>query len=176
MNRLKKLLKIDNEYKTFRLIVDKCGLLADFDNLTKEMEVMHKARHSRNLATKTPSVDKLIKAAAQASAYRSRVVEIMVNVQKAQRTLSSAIERMEAHILTNYKMHITGRSINDRKLEVKNVLDKAYSKLSDFDRIVDMCKEFIADIESFGWMARLQMQGLDLIYTRENIVSSKLTR
>lgn len=176
MSRLKKLLKEDSEYKTFKLIVKKCGLLADFDNLTKEMEIMHKARKSRELHMKNPSVDKVMKAAAQASAYRSRIVEIMVNVQKAQRTLSSAIERMEAHILTNYKIHIQGRSIADRKLEVKNVLDTAHKKLSDFDRIVDMCKEFIADIESFVWVAKLQMQGLDLIYNRENIISSKLTR
>ena len=70
------------------------------------MEVMHKARHSRNLVSKSPSVDRLMRAAAQASAYRSRIVEIMVNVQKAQRTLSSAIERMEAHIVTKYKLNM----------------------------------------------------------------------
>lgn len=171
--RLEKLLSKDQEYKTFKLIVEKCGLLADFDNLTKEMETMHKARKSRLLISKSPSVDKLMKASAQASAYRSRNVEIMISVQKAQRTLASAIERMEAHILTKYKIHLTGKSINDRSLEVKTILDNAYSKLSDFDRIVDMCKELIADIESFGWTARLLMNGLDLIYTRENIVKSK---
>jgi hypothetical protein len=176
MSRLKKLLKDDSEYKTFKLIVKKCGVLADFDNLTKEMETMHMSRKSRLLHLKTPSVDKLISASGQATAFRSRIVEIMVNVQKAQRTLDSAIQRMEAHIMTKYKQNLVGRAVNDRKLEVKNALDSAYSKLSDFDRIVDMCKEFIADIESFNWTAKLHMQGLELVYTRENVVSSKLTR
>ncbi len=172
-SRLEKLLRKDSEYKTFKLIVEKCGLLADFDNLTKEMETMHKSRKSRLLIAKSPSIDKLIKASTQANAYRSRIVEIMVNVQKAQRTLSSAIERMDAHIATKYKIHLTGKTISDKKLEIKNTLAEAYSKLSDFDRIVDMCKELVGDIESFGWTARLIMQGLDLIYTRENIVKSK---
>ena len=140
------------------------------------MEIMHKARKSRSLLTKSPSVNKIMNASAQASAFRSRIVEIMINVQKAQRNLDSAIERMEAHILTNYRIHITGRSINDRKLEIKSLLNNAYKKLSDFNRIVDMCKELIADIESFQWSAKLLMQGLELIYTRENIISSKLRK
>jgi hypothetical protein len=176
MSRLKTILKSDSEYKTFKLVVEKCGLLADFDNLTKEMEIMHKARKSRDLAVRTPSVDRIMKAASQASAYRSRIVEIMISVQKAQRNLDSAIDRMEAHILTKYRVHVTGRSINDRKLELKSLLDKAYKKLSDFNRIVDMCKELIADIESFMWNAKLQMQGLELIYTREDLVKTKVRR
>lgn len=175
MSRLKKLLKDDSEYKTFKLIVKKCGVLADFDNLTKEMETMHMSRKSRLLHLKTPSVDKLISASGQATAFRSRIVEIMVNVQKAQRTLDSAIKRMEAHIMTKYKQNLVG-TVNERKLQVNNALEESYSKLSDFDRIVDMCKEFIADIESFNWTAKLHMQGLELIYTRENVVSSKITR
>lgn len=176
MSNLKKILKNDSEYQKFKLIVNKCDLLADFDNLTKEMEIMHKARKSRDLATKSPNVDKVLKAAAQASAYRSRIVEIMVNVQKAQRTLSSAIERMEAYILTKYRANIVGRSIADRKLEIKSILNTSHKKLDDFDRIVDMCKEFVQDIESFIWVAKLHIQGLELIYMRENIVSSKRTR
>ena len=170
--RLKKILKNSEEYKAYKHIVKRIKALADFDNLSQEMEQMHKQRKSRELYLKNMTVDRIIKAGAQSSAYRSRIVEIMINVQKAQRTLASAIERMENNIISDYSKYMEVRSIADKKAVARNILASGYYQLSDFDRIVDMCKTFVDDIDQNSWTLKHMLDGLQLLYTRENIVQT----
>lgn len=174
--RLRRILKTSEDYRAYRSVVKRIKQLADFDNLTNEMEHMHKQRKSRELHLKSPTVDRIIKAAAQNSSYRSRVVEIMVNVQKAQRTLDSAIKRIENYILSEYKQYIDGRSIAERQAVIKNLLSGGYYQLADFDRIVEMCKTFIDDIDQNSWTLKHMLDGLQLLYTRENIVQTSKNR
>lgn len=175
-SRLKRVLKTSEDYRAYRNVVKRIKQLADFDNLASEMEHMHKQRKSREMHLKAPTVDRIIKCAAQNASYRSRVVEIMVNVQKAQRTLASAIERIDNYILSEYKQYIDGRSVAERKAVTKNLLSSGYYQLADFDRIVEMCKTFIDDIDQNSWTLKHMLDGLQLLYTRENIVQTTKNR
>ena len=174
-SRLKKLLKRDDTFKTYKSIVKRLGVIADFDNLSKELERMHKNRKSRDLHLKSPTVDRILAAAAQGSSFRSRSVEIMITVQKAQRTLQAAIERCEVHILANYSKYMEVRSIQDRKTVAKDILKAGYYLLSDFDRLVDMSSTLVNDIDQSSWTLKHMLDGLQLLYTRENIVQTSKT-
>lgn len=170
--RVKELLKKDEAYRKYKNILAHCTNLAEFDNLVSEMEMMHKSRKSRDLHLKNPDVQKLVDASMQASSYRSRCVEIMNTVQKANRLLQAATDRIETHTATTYREFIPGRSQQERKAYIKNIYQAAHYKLADYERIIEMAKLLIEDIDQFGWTARLILNSLELIYQRENVIGT----
>lgn len=169
---VKALLKKDDAYIKFRSILEYCKGLAEFDNLVSELETMHKSRKSRDMHLKTPDVHKLIDASLQASSFRSRCVEIMVTVQKANRLLHAATERIELHTSTTYRDYIPGKSIADRKAYIRNLFQVAHYKMADYERIIEMARLMIEDIDQFSWTAKHTLDALNIIYQRENLVGS----
>ncbi len=173
-SRLKKILKRNELYLAYKEVLKRTNKLADFDSFVSEMELLHKQKKTRTLLlSKRMSPDKLIDAGAQSMSYRSRIVEIKVATQKAQRILASVIENLEAEIIANYSEYINERSIAGKKAYVKSFLSEGYKKLADLNRIVDMGDVFIHDIDQSAWALKHMMDGLTLIYNRENIVGSK---
>lgn len=170
---IKNLLRKDDSYKKFKQISEYCESLAEFDNLVKEMENMHSARKSRNLYLKTPKIDKLIEASTQGSSFRSRYVEIMLSVMKAQRTLEAAIKRIEYHILVNYKEQFGARSQADKKAIVSDILQKDFYKLADYNRIIEMAQASINDIDQSQWAIKHSLDALNILYTRESILGKQ---
>lgn len=169
---VKALLRKDEAYAKFKNILKYCQGLAEFDNLVNELETMHKSRKTRDLHLKTPDVHKIIAAGLQGSAYRSRCVEIMVTVQKANRLLNAATDRIETHTSTTYCDYIPGRSIGDRKAYIKNLFQLAHYKIADYERIIEMARLLIDDIDQASWTLRHTLDAIKLIYQRENIVGS----
>lgn len=172
--RLRKILRKNEIYRSYRIVLKRTPALADFDSFVSEMELLHKQKKTRTLMlSKKMSPDKLIDAGSQSMSYRSRIVEMKVATQKAQRTLASVIDNLEAEIIANYVEYINERSIAGKKAYVKSFLSEGYKQLSDLNRIVDMADVFIQDIDQSAWALKHMMDGLTLIYTRENIVGSK---
>ncbi len=173
MKQLKRVLKTDPSYSKFKEIVEFCKTSAEFDDLVKEMESMHKARKSRALYLSKPKLKTLMEASLQGTAFRSRCVEIMINVMKAQRTLSAALERMEAHIMANYKEELGVKSQADRKTVVKAFLQSEHYRLADYTRIIEMSQALIHDLDQWMWTAKHTLDALNILYTRESILGSK---
>lgn len=169
---IKDKLKKDEAYAKYKQILNYCTGLAEFENLVTELEHMHKARKSRDLHLKTPDVHKLIDASLQGSSFRSRCVEIMVTVQKAHRLLLAATERIETHTSTTYRNLIPGKSIAERRTYIRNLFQVAHYKLADYERIIEMAKLLVEDLDQWGWTAKHTLDALNLIYTRENIVGN----
>jgi hypothetical protein len=173
LRQVKHALKKDETYIKFKRIQKYCGSLAEFDELVKEMENMHKSRKSRTLHLHKPKLDTLMEASMQSSAYRSRCVEIMNNVLKAQRLLQAATERIEAHIISNYKDQMGARSQGERKILVRSILESAYYKLADYERIIEMSKNLVEDIDQFSWTGKHILDALNILYTRESILGKR---
>lgn len=169
MKQLKRVLKKDSAFVKFKEVSDYCTTIAEFDNLVKEMENMHKARKSRALYLSRPKLKTLMDASLQGTAFRSRCVEIMINVMKAQRTMEAAIDRIEAHIMANYKDELGVKSQADRRTVVKALLQKEHYQLADYNRIIEMAQALIHDLDQFMWTARHALDGLKLIYQRDAI-------
>jgi len=167
---IKKLLDKDPAYKKFKEISNYCQSVAEFDDLVKEMESMHSARKSRILYLKTPKVKRIIEAVGQGTSFRSRYVEIMLSVMKAQRTLEAALKSIETHLMVNYKEHMGFKSQADRKAVVNTILQKHHYKLADYNRIIEMAQASIADLDSAGWALKHQLDAMNILYTRESIL------
>lgn len=170
MKQVKNLLKTDPAYKKFKEITKYCESVAEFDNLVKEMESMHAARKSRVLYLKEPKIKKLIEAGTQGSAFRSRYVEIMLSVMKAQRTLEAAVKRIESHIMVAYKDQMGFKSQGDRKTLVMALLQKHHYKLADYNRIIEMAQASIADLDQAAWALKHTLDAMQILYQRESIL------
>lgn len=163
-------LKKDEVYNKFLEIAKYCASIAEYENLVKEMESMHLARKSRTLYLKTPKINRLIEAAAQGSSFRSRYVEIMLSVMKAQRTLDAAIKRIETHILVNYKDSLGASSQADKKAIAYSILQKENYQLADYNRIIEMANASINDIDQAAWSIKHQLDAMQILYQRESLV------
>lgn len=171
---LRKLLRKDDEYAKFKNILTYASGLAEFDNYSSEMETMHQGRKSRTLAHKSLSTKRLVDAVLQDASYRSRCVEIMMTVNKANRLLESATDAMRNHIFAKYKPYLSNyRTKAERDTYVNDLLKEAVSKLADYERIIDMAKYIIEDIDKFAWSAKTTLQGLELMLQRENNLIGK---
>lgn len=171
---LRKLLRKDDEYAKFKNILQYASSLAEFDNYCAEMETMHQGRKSRTLAHKSISTKRLVDAVLQDASYRSRCVEIMMVVNKASRMLLSATEAIRGHIFSKYKPYLANyRTKAERDTYVNNILKEAVAKLADYERIIEMAKYIIEDIDKMSWSARNILQGLELMLQRENNLIGK---
>ena len=174
---LRKLLRKDDEYAKFKNILQYASSLAEFDNYCAEMETMHQGRKSRTLAHKSISTKRLVDAVLQDASYRSRCVEIMMTVNKASRLLHSATEAMRSHIFAKYKPYLANyRTKAERDTYVNDLLKEAVSKLADYERILDMAKYIIEDIDKFSWASRNVIQAMEIMYRAEQTLGSKNVR
>ena len=163
---MKRLLKEDPAYRKFKQVTKYCESVAEFDTLVKEMESMHAARKSRILYLKTPKVKKIIEASTQGSSFRSRYVEIMLNVMRAQRTLEAALKQIESHIMVNYSDQMGFRSQADRKSLVAALLEKYHYKLADYNRIIEMAQTSISDVDQAAWALKHTLDAMQILYHR----------
>lgn len=170
VKQIKLTLRKDASYAKFKEIAKYCSSLAEFDNLSTELESMHSARKSRNLHLKSPSLRKIIDASMQGSSYRSRCVEILNHVSKAQRMLQAAIDRIESHILANFREQLGVNSQADKKTLMKAILQSAYYQLADYERITEMAKNIVEDIDQTQWSLKHTLDALNILYTRESIL------
>lgn len=176
-SRMRKALRKDIEYKKYKNILKFASSLAEFDNYCKEMESMHQGRGSRSLVYKSISIKRLTKCILQDASYRSRCVEVMIEVNKANRMLSAATDAIKNHIVANYKPYLQNyRTKAERDTLINDILKSAYEKLSDYERIVDMCKFIIEDIDKFAWTAKHTLEALELAMQRENNLVAKNTK
>ncbi len=173
MSQVKRVLKKDPAFLKFKEVAEYCKTVAEFDNLVKEMENMHQARKSRALYLGKPKLKTLMDASLQGTAFRSRCVEIMINVMKAQRTMEAAIDRIEAHIMASYKDELGVKSQADRKTVIKALLQKEYYRLADYNRIIEMAQALIHDLDQWMWTAKHTLDALNILYTRESILGQK---
>ncbi len=160
----------DPAYRKFKEVTSYCESVAEFDTLVKEMESMHAARKSRVLYLKTPKIKKLIEAATQGSAFRSRYVEIMLNVMKAQRTLEAALKQIESHMMVNYSEQMGFKAQADRRTLVQSIMKKQHYKLADYNRIIEMAQASIADLDQAAWSIKHTMDAMQILYQRESIL------
>ncbi len=170
---LKRKLMTDSVWIKFQNILEHVNNLAQFDNYVSEMESLHAGRASRNLHLKSPSPKRLIDAAAQDSSYRSRCVEIMLTVLRAQRMLNASIEATTNHLVAKYSSEIPGSTKGEREQYIKAILSSAYEKLSDLERITEAAEYLIEDIDKASFALKHQIDAVSLILTRETNLSKR---
>lgn len=172
---ISKLLLKDSAWKKFISILDHVSGMADFDNYANEIMTLHKGRKSRGLMYRSTTTKRLIESSMQDISYRGRCTEIMVEVRRAQRMLKVGLDAVKNHIFAKYNQHLKAYSTKaERDSYVNNLLQDAYSKLNEFDGIVEICEIVIGDIDKTSWAYKSILQAMDLVYQRENILGTKM--
>lgn len=171
---LKSLLKKDSTFIKFSNILETANSLAEFENYCTELENMHKGRKSRTLVYKKISTERLIRCIMQDASYRARCVEIMVQVTKAQRMLEAATEEIYNHIFVKYKPYLQQfRTKAEKDSYVHAILKSSYSKQSDFNRIIEVARSIIEDIDKFSWATKNIVEAMKLVFQKETVVGLK---
>lgn len=168
---IRKLIRADAKWAKYTKVIEHNKTHVNFDNFISELESMHSSRKSRTLyATKEYSVKKLIECVVQDAAYRSRCVEIMMLVNKEFRKINLATDLLRPYILARYKKEISALYTTkiDRETFVKAMLSDSAELLSDFEKILEIAKFVIEDIDKFGWSVKHIIEGLTILYKKDH--------
>lgn len=171
---LKKLLKEDSQFIKYKNILTAAESMGEFENYISELENMHKARKARTLVHKKIGTQRLMRAIMQDAAYRARCVEILVQVGKAQRLLHAATDSIYNHIFVKYKVYLAQyRTKAEKDSFVQSLLSDSYAKQNDFERVVDVAKLIIEDIDKFSWSTKNIIEAMKLVFQKENVIGLK---
>jgi hypothetical protein len=166
MANIKRLLKADQVFKKYRRMVNSMPLAAMMA-YEEEINKLHAGRKSRLISRRTPS-KKLIDGLGQDQAYRSRLVEILLHINKVYGTLQELQEMTKDYILITYKEHYSSfRSKGDREAAVKMVLAKSNRLLNKLDTLETLCNLVIGDIDKAYWVFKAALDAKAPMTTKD---------
>ncbi len=172
---LSKLLAKDANWKRFLNILEASERLSDFDNYANEVLNIHKGRKSRQLVYKASSAKRLIEANMQDISFRSRCVEIMIEVRRARRLLNISLDSIKNHILATYQTYLSAyRTKAERDIYVSSLVSDAEAKLAEFESIIEVCELVVSDIDKTSWSMKSILDAMELIYRRENVLGTQV--
>ena len=170
-DKLKKLLARDDQYDRFKDIVKKYSMHAELESLVEEVFTLHRTRKTRKLHSIKPNPRDVIDASLEDSSYRSRAVEILMRMMRSQRAIQRAIDNISGYILTQYGDYIEGRTKAERERAIRNVNTRAIFYLDELESAIEVLREFIVDCDKAGYAVKSAIEGLKIVYGRENVVS-----
>lgn len=173
LDRLKRILKRNERYRQYRSVVKRIKNLADFDNLTKEMEQLHKIKKTRDASTKKVGPDRLIDMHAQSMSFRSRMVEIRVLVSKAKRAMDKELKDFSQYLLIEYGEYLSSNTMTGKRAEIEIFLSSGYEVQEDMAQVIEIADLLIADLDQSGWTLKHMLESLVLIHNRESIISKR---
>lgn len=164
-------LKRDDSWKRFKRIVA-TSWDETFDKYMDEIQNMHKARPIRLIGVNNahPSGKKLAKAQMVDQAYRSRCIEISMNILRNRNNLEQAINAIKKHVESRYHKDMAQfgiRGVTERKRFVDSLVSFATKKLGDINSIVQMSDLVVGDIDQGTWAIKHTVDALQIATKRE---------
>lgn len=170
---LRKALREDDAYIKYRNILKMAVSNGNFADITSEIESLHKGRLSRRLHLNKPNINTVVDSALQDASYRSRCIEIIIVVSKTQRMLQASVDAIHNHIIAKYSEHLIDiRTKSDREAIVEHLLQPAYNKLTEIERIVEIAQYVVDDIDKAAWSLSNTIKALELMYSRESVIKT----
>ena len=102
--------------------------------------------------------------------YRSRMVEIRVNITERRDRLHTTIDVVRRHITVEYGSYSEVRSIAGKRQFFDRFFREGLELISRMDTIIDMLDHFIKDIDQAGYGLKNAVAILQMIYRPENKV------
>lgn len=160
----------DRYWIRYRGIVSSC-VTPEFDKYLEEVQAMHKSRPVRTIGlSSVPSGKKLVRAALVDQAYRSRCVELVINVIRNRNVLEQAISIIKKHVegeYSDYLKQIGLRGITERKSLINSLVLNATRQLAEMDTIVQICDLVITDIDKSSYALKHAVDSLQIAMKRE---------
>lgn len=161
----------DIKWKRFKNIVTN-AIEPEFDNYIEELRSIHRARPLRGigLSPNAPTGKKLSKAAMTDQSYRSRCVELVINVILHRDVLQEAINIIKKHIEGTYsddmkKMGLRG--ITERRTLVNSLVAHASKILADMNTIITISDLITEDIDKASYATQHSVKALETAMKRE---------
>lgn len=165
---LKKRLKKDDTWKTFRHIVS-MSWSPEFDNFGPEALRLHKTRELR-LLKRGNRASKLGDASLQDQATRSRLVEIAITVLDKRNGLEKAIHGTYKHIEAHYSSMLFAKGCKlktEQKAVIESALSTARGKLEQMDTLIEIVDRIIEDCDQGGFALKRSLDALDIATKRQ---------
>lgn len=147
-------LENDSRTKALYKELEEGSYSLDSSSLVSEIKMLHSNRKSRILIENSSrNTTKLIKALAQDSAYRSRIVEINVTCREKQEALKDHLDKLKNYLRIKYhnELKTEYKTITDRKAVIDSALFDANARLKEMDRVIKIGDMIMEDIDQTGW-------------------------
>ena len=166
---MRETVKGDDKYKRFRRIVKNVGEQLNIEKLAEEIKRLHSGRKARSLYLKRPSVDTVVEAALQDSAYRSRIAEIWVEADYYHGLLEEAVTSIRKHFMHSFRDQMgTLKTKGERMGFADQYLNSGLSLMSKLDRLTSMAGMIIKDIDQTGFTFKHVVDSLEVLYSHKN--------
>ncbi len=163
----------DESWARYGRILDRARSL-NISATQKEAERLHQTRSSRRLLLKpTISIDGLVKAHLEDMSYRSRLVEINVEVARMKRNLEMVLGAIGSYLRANHMTSLeryAGRTKTDQTHFIDALLGDGWSTVARFESLQEAVGQIIEDIDKSGWAYRNLVQLMQLAAQRESVI------
>ena len=139
------------------------------EELTKEVETLHKMREIRRLNTQDPAfVDQLIKANTNDQSIRGRLTEIMMTCIRASSRLQTAVDALKHHLLLTHGETLKSFRTKEERGYIVNMALVSFTRYLDNVSSLKECTQLIiGDIDKGSWSIRTSIDGLKMHMDRE---------
>jgi len=129
-----------------------------------EINSMHRKRKSRSMLDKNMSPKSLRKVIAQESAYRSRIVSIMLECKQVHSWLNKLRQSTIIRVINDdeYCRSMPVTTKTDRTIYLTHVLDKKTSLIDDLANTIETANYVIEDIDKAAWGLKQIAQTFEL--------------
>lgn len=170
-SKLRALLKTDETWKRYVGIV-KNSWPTEFDGYEQEIMDIQKSRPIRLMGATNgrPTGKKLVEATMADQSYRSRAVEITMNVYRVKSHLEMIRAICRKHIEANYSQDMQSwglRGVRERDTLVASLFDKADELLTKYQTLLDLADWVIADVDAGGFALQKAVKALEMATKRE---------
>lgn len=150
-------LKSAQEYKSWKKII-KMAKSFPVNEHTEELKTLHSNRSSRSLSTSKVNIDRLVTSSSQDIHVRSRCVQLMVIAKKNQWLLDRANEAMRDYIFD--REYVKGKTQAEKVRSANFQLKDGIDQLNQLEYFIDICEDFIQDIDKTAWQLKLIFEGI----------------
>jgi len=157
-------------YKRYKRILQ--GIKDQFDPeaLREEMRGLFQARLTRDIRPKKVDPKVLLDANAVDVSYRSKLVDMRVNLAEYRKTITDASSAVRKWILSEYTDIAGVKTSEQRKNYVDRFFRGSNRLTADIDNLMEQLEWYIKDIDSAGFRMKDMKDLVEMIYTRERSI------
>ena len=128
-----------------------------FADTEKELKDLHRSLDTRKWTDKSlrrNGVKLLIGASIQNQSYRSRLVEILIQVRRYHNNLDREYQLVRDHLMQEHPDRFEGRTKEDRMRSVNALFETVISRLAQYVSLMDDIKIVIDDLDKSAWQLK----------------------
>jgi len=178
IDQLKNELRENEEFVRFKSIAQMAAASINYDTTYEEINRLHETRLTKSLyLSRIPTPDQLMEAVLMDSAYRSRLVTVMINIKKTTQNLDLATNNITDFVMSEYEQILSPMKTKGERLAVvTTLLSKVRDLLAKQNSLMEFCEWMIADIDKSSFAIKNSIETLNLIMQQRTVGGISLDR